>query len=141
MHWVEARHPSIKPQRLGGETVRRMIDQLVTDLLKTSAAAIERAAPAHIDDVRALPQPLIRFSPPLGAAQLELKRFLRDELYSHPRVRQMTQQAQETVRLLFDSLSADYGGCRKSMRSGRAPRRSAAIQRARPGSSPTTSRA
>jgi dGTPase len=109
MHWVERRHPNIKPPRVGGETVRRMIDQLVTDLLKTSAAAIERAAPAHIDDVRALPQPLIQFSPPLGAAQLELKRFLRDELYSHPRVRQMTQQAHETVRLLFESLSADYG--------------------------------
>ena len=40
--------------------------------------------------------------------QLALKQFLRDSLYMHPRVRQMTQQAQDTVRLLFDALSADY---------------------------------
>jgi dGTPase len=85
-----------------------MIDQLVTDLLQATAAAIAAAAPASIDDVRAQPHGLIRFSEPLHAAQLALKRFLRDELYSHPRVRQMTDQARDTVRLLFSRLSADY---------------------------------
>ena len=53
-------------------------------------------------------QPLIRFEPALQEAQLALKSFLRGELYAHPRVRQMTEQAQATVRWLFDMLSADY---------------------------------
>jgi dGTPase len=72
------------------------------------AAAIAAAAPTGIDDVRAASGPLIRFSAPMHETQLALKRFLRDSLYSHPRVRQMTQQARDTVRLLFDALSADY---------------------------------
>ena len=55
-----------------------------------------------------MPQPLVRFSPPLREAQQTLKQFLRDSLYSHPRVRQMTQQAQDTVRFLFEQLMADY---------------------------------
>jgi dGTPase len=108
MRWVEQKHPGIKQPRLGGETVRRMIDHLVTDLLRTSAAAIDHAAPEHIDEVRALPQPLIQFSPPLAAAQLALKRFLRESLYTHPRVRQMTEQAHDTVRFLFESFSKDF---------------------------------
>ena len=59
--------------------------------------------------MRALPHGLIEFSPPLREAQLELKQFLRDALYTHPRVRQMTEQAQDTVRYLFAELTADYG--------------------------------
>jgi dGTPase len=108
MRWVEQRHPGIKPQRLGSETVRRMIDRLVTDLLLASQAAITAAAPGHIDDVRARNEPLIRFSAPLQDAQHTLKGFLREHLYMHPRVRQMTEQAHDTVRLLFESFAANY---------------------------------
>ncbi len=108
LQWVDREFPGQKPQRRGSETVRRMIGELVADLVSTSAAAIAEAAPQHIDDVRGLPLPLVRFSQPLHEAQQALKRFLRDSLYSHPRVRQMTEQAQDTVRFLFERLMADY---------------------------------
>jgi dGTPase len=105
---IRAEHPGIKPQRLGSEAVREMIGELVADLVRTSSAAIEAAAPRHIDDVRALPHGLIGFSEPLRAAQLELKRFLRESLYTHPHVQRMTAQAHDTVKFLFEALSADY---------------------------------
>ncbi|HET8695980.1 MAG TPA: deoxyguanosinetriphosphate triphosphohydrolase, partial [Gammaproteobacteria bacterium] len=105
---VELEYPGIKPARLGAEAVRRMIGELVTDLLTASAAAIAAASPRDIHAVRAAPEPLIRFGAAMRDTQLALKRFLRDSLYMHPRVRQMTQQAQDTVRLLFEALSADY---------------------------------
>ncbi|HVY64961.1 MAG TPA: deoxyguanosinetriphosphate triphosphohydrolase [Gammaproteobacteria bacterium] len=108
LHWVDREFPGQKPQRRGSETVRRMIGELVADLVRTSAVAIAEAGPQHIDDVRALPHPLIRFSQPLHEAQQALKRFLRDSLYSHPRVRQMTQQARDTVQFLFEQLMADF---------------------------------
>ena len=85
-----------------------MIGELVADLVRASAAAIAAAAPRHIDDVRALDHGLIEFSPPLREAQLALKRFLRDALYTHPRVRQMTEQAHDTVKLLFTELTGHY---------------------------------
>jgi dGTPase len=106
---VEREYPHIKPARLGAEAVRRMIGELVTDLLTASAAAIAVASPRDVEAVRAAPEPLIRFGAGMRDTQLALKRFLRDSLYSHPRVRQMTQQAQDTVRLLFGAFSADYG--------------------------------
>ena len=108
LEWVDREFPGQKPQRRGSETVRRMIGELVADLVRTSGAAIAKAAPRHIDDVRGLPQQLVQFSQPLHEAQQALKRFLRDSLYSHPRVRQMTEQAQDTVRFLFERLMADY---------------------------------
>jgi dGTPase len=108
MRWVEQHHPHIKPQRLGSETVRRMINDLVTGLIASSGRAIEMAGPRDIEAVRVESEPLIRFDPALQAAQVALKAFLRERLYAHPRVRQMTEQAQTTVRWLFEMLSADY---------------------------------
>jgi dGTPase len=105
---IRKEHPKLKPQLQGSELVREMIGQLVADLVAASAAAIAAAAPRHIDDVRALPHGLIEFSAPFREAQAVLKRFLRDALYMHPRVREMTAQARDTVRFLFDSLTADY---------------------------------
>jgi len=105
---VDRQHPGLRSQRRGSETVRRMIGELVANLVESSDAAIVTAAPQHGDEVRSLPQPLIQFSAPLGAAQQALKQFLRDSLYSHPHVKQMTQQAHETVHFLFRELSADY---------------------------------
>jgi dGTPase len=105
---IARHHPRLKPQLKGSEAVRAMIGELVADLVRASSAAITAAAPRHIDDVRALSHGLIEFSPPLREAQLALKRFLRDALYTHPRVRQMTEQAHDTVRLLFEELMTDY---------------------------------
>jgi dGTPase len=105
---IRREHPSLKPQLQGSELVREMIGRLVADLVATSAAAIAAAAPRHIDDVRSLPRALIELSPGMREAQAALKGFLRDALYTHPRVRQMTEQARDTVRLLFESLTADY---------------------------------
>jgi dGTPase len=102
-------HPNLKPQLAGSELVREMIGRLVSDLVATSGAAIAAAAPQHIDDVRALPRRLIEFSAPLREAQRELKRFLRDALYTHPRIQQMTAQARDTVRFLFECFTADHG--------------------------------
>jgi dGTPase len=106
---VAALHPKLKPQLLGSEVVREMIGGLVGDLVDASAAAIAAAAPQHVDDVRALPHGLVALGPTCREAQVELKRFLRDALYTHPHVRQMTEQARETVRFLFDSLMTDFG--------------------------------
>ncbi len=106
---VDREYPQAKVQHRRSEAVRHMIGELVADLVRTSAAAIAAAGPRDIDEVRALPQPLIRFSGPMHEAQQALKRFLRDALYTHPRVKQMTQQASETVRFLFEQLMADHG--------------------------------
>jgi len=104
---VSEQYGALAPARLAREVVRHMIDALVTDLLQTSQREIHAAAPRHIDDVRALNRALIQFSEPFVVAQRALKQFLREHLYSHPRVRQMTQQARDTVRNLFDAFMTD----------------------------------
>lgn len=105
---VRARASDNTP-RLGRVIVRRMIDILVTDLLRATSDRIDAARPRHIDDVRALPGPLVGFSEPFFAVHRTLKQFLREHLYTHPRVGKMTKDAEETIHFLFDAFMNDYG--------------------------------
>jgi dGTPase len=103
---VARQFPQLAPGRLRHETVRRMIDTLVTDLIRTSEENIRRHAPASIEEVRLAPA-LIAFSPRIRKENDELKRFLRDNLYRHYRVVRMSTKARRIVTELFAALLAD----------------------------------
>jgi dGTPase len=104
---VRAQYPEVAGTRRTREIIRSMIDQLVTDLITTSRERIREANPQSIDDVRERDSALIGLSRELATGQLALKRFLRAELYAHPRVERMTRQAQRTITDLFAALTAD----------------------------------
>lgn len=105
---VQQRYPDLTGRRLIHETVRRMIHILVTDLCEQSRRNIAAHAPKTLDDVRNLP-PLIGFSPAIEAQQLELKRFLRSNLYRHYRVNRMTSKARRIIAELFNAFLTDPG--------------------------------
>jgi dGTPase len=98
--------PSIGERRLVHETIRRMIGDLVTDLLHESSRRIANAGVVSLDDVRAAP-PLIAFTPAMQAENQALKRFLLEHLYRHPQVNAMTDNARRVVRDLFGAFMAD----------------------------------
>jgi len=106
MRSVLRQYPRLAPRRLRHETVRRMIDTLVTDLIRTSAENIRQHAPGSIEEVR-LAQPLIAFSPRIREESQELKRFLREYLYRHYRVVRMSTKARRIVSELFAALLSD----------------------------------
>ncbi|MBM3357302.1 MAG: deoxyguanosinetriphosphate triphosphohydrolase [Betaproteobacteria bacterium] len=102
--WRE--HPKVAGRQLIHETVRRMIDTLVTDLIRTSAANIRAHAPASPEEVRLAPS-LITFSARVRDESQELKQFLRHNLYQHYRVRRMSAKARRIVTELFDAFVSD----------------------------------
>jgi len=89
---VKAQHPGLFDRRLIHETVRRMINTLVSDLTGSSRALIAQHHPGGIDDVRSAP-PLIAFSLGIQEEQQSLKQFLRKNLYQHYRVARMSNKA------------------------------------------------
>jgi dGTPase len=105
---VQRNHPGADQRSVIHEVVRRMIDTLVTDLVTASAARFKDRGLNHPDDARRLSEPLIGFSASGAKSQQALKAFLRHHLYQHPKVKAMTDQAQEVVVALFNALQADY---------------------------------
>ncbi len=100
--------PKIEGRRLVHETVRRMIDTLITDLNRQSAANIRELAPESIADIRRAP-PMIRFSDRIRDAQAELKRFLHTNLYRHYRVSRMSSKARRIISDLFQAFMNEPG--------------------------------
>ena len=100
--------PKIEGRRLVHETVRRIINTLVTDLIRQSAANIRKAAPESADEVRHAPA-MIHFSERIQREQVELKQFLRANLYRHYRVSRMSAKARRVVTELFQAFLAEPG--------------------------------
>ena len=99
---VQKLFPQIGERRLIHETIRRMINTLVTDLIEQSAANIRRHRPTSLDDVRRLPA-LIGFSSAMRREQQALQHFLRLNLYQHYQVTRMTNKAKRVINALFDA--------------------------------------
>ncbi|MCU0950929.1 MAG: deoxyguanosinetriphosphate triphosphohydrolase [Burkholderiaceae bacterium] len=103
---VRAEHPSLPTRRLVHETIRRMINTLVVDLLEETRRRVAQAGVASIDDVRAGPI-LVAFSAAVRAEADALKRFLHHHLYRHYQVMRMTAKARRIVADLFAAFVDD----------------------------------
>jgi dGTPase len=103
---VLKQHPRIDERRLVHETIRRMIGTLVTDLVRQTASNIRKHGLKTLEGVRAAP-PLVGFDASAAREQLELKRFLRTNLYEHSEVARMMNKAQRVVRELFHAFISD----------------------------------
>nr|WP_314628078.1 deoxyguanosinetriphosphate triphosphohydrolase [uncultured Noviherbaspirillum sp.] len=98
---AETAFPGISGRRAINETVRRMINALIIDLIDTSNERIRATGVQSVDEVR-LAGPLIAFSDGMRDEALLLKRFLRKNLYQHYQVNRMTSKARRIVNELFD---------------------------------------
>lgn len=107
-HVAEAKteFPQLAGRRLIHETIRRMIDAQVTDLLAESERRIEEASPESLQDIHEAPV-LIGFSAEMEAENRQLKLFLREELYRHYQVLRMTSKARRIISDLFAAFMAD----------------------------------
>jgi len=103
---VRARYPGLNDRRLIHETVRRMINTLVVDLMEQTRRNLAVHRPADLDEVRRCP-PLAAFSDELRAEHLTLKRFLFQNLYRHYRVVRMSEKARRVVRELFAAFTRE----------------------------------
>ncbi|MFZ6725257.1 deoxyguanosinetriphosphate triphosphohydrolase [Undibacterium sp. MH2W] len=103
---VELAYPGLAGRRAISETIRRMINTLITDLIKTSAARIADSQPTSVDDVRRMPK-MITFSDAQYQEAKVLKQFLHHQLYRHYQVNRMMSKARRIIHELFDAFIAE----------------------------------
>ncbi len=103
---VDEVFPGITGRRRIHETIRRIIDAQVTDLLNESGRRISQATPRTLQDILVAPV-LIGFSESMYAENRALKTFLREQLYRHYQVVRMTTKAQRIIRELFTAFMTE----------------------------------
>ncbi|RJG07287.1 deoxyguanosinetriphosphate triphosphohydrolase [Noviherbaspirillum cavernae] len=103
---VEDAYPGITGRRAIHETIRRMINALIVDLIAASQARIRDAKLRSVDDVRNAPV-LLAFSDEMKKEAAQLKRFLRENLYLHYQVNRMTSKARRIIEELFHAFMSE----------------------------------
>lgn len=108
VHHAQARqaHLALDGRRLIHETIRRIINTLIVDLIDATAERLATAAPDSVDAVRAS-APLVAHSDTVMAQARELKHFLFRNLYRHYRVMRMANKARRVIVGLFNTFKDD----------------------------------
>ena len=101
-----AAYPQLEGRRLLFEIIRRMVSRQVDDLIGTTRAALDDAAPVSVGAVRAC-GPLVRFGAPMLVQSAQLKQFLRTNLYRHPQVVETTDRARRVIADLYAVYAGD----------------------------------
>jgi len=104
---VLARYPDAREPELNKLIIRDIIDVQVQDVVTTSARSILDAGVQSADEVRRQPASLIRYSDELLEANRELRRFLYQNVYYHPRVAEVNERACEMLRKVFETYLVD----------------------------------
>lgn len=106
---VNKKYPGLDDKKMIHEVIRRMINVMVVDLIDTSRQNIAGVSLGSVGDVRRQPERLMAFSDTMTEKKLELKQFLRKNLYQHYRVHRMTKKAADVIEALFNAFMDDPG--------------------------------
>ena len=95
--------PKLKGAEFQTYVIRCLIDRLVEDVVVTSTALIEKANLTSIDDVKRQKKPLISYSASMRKATQQLRKFLYQNLYCHPKVADVNKRACTMLRNVFNT--------------------------------------
>lgn len=100
-HDVRHDMPDLDESHLIHEAVRRMIGDMVTDVIEETRRRLIEANPDGPDAVRHLRRPVAGFSDEMREWDAALKKFLFDNMYRHYKLNRMTSKARRVVKDLF----------------------------------------
>ena len=98
---IRHQHPALDPSRLVHELVRRLITQMIEDVIAETGARLRALAPRAADDVRHAAHPVGAFSPAMAEADRAIKGFLYPRMYRHDRIMRIMRDAERLVCALF----------------------------------------
>lgn len=101
---VDAAYGPLRPKLRFNETLKRLLDALVTDLIEQVGEKM--AGLDSVEAVRRHPQRLAGFSPAIEDERQQLKAFLYRNLYHHPQLLDENRQAEAMVTAVFEHFLA-----------------------------------
>jgi len=98
---VARRYLTALPKLQFNETLKWVIDCLVSDLIENTQNQLAEAEIKTVANVRACSRRLVAFSPAVAAQNAQLKHFLYDHLYANPKLTAEREQAVKKLEELF----------------------------------------
>lgn len=101
---VETSYPGATEAERFQETLRHLIDGLVSGLIEGTVASAKAADVTDVDSIRRFPRRIVRFTDKAGATSRELKRFLQEHVYHSPDLADDRTRSMERLSRLFRHL-------------------------------------
>ena len=98
---IEGDYPGAPERILVSETIRYLIDVLVTDLVRATRNRIRTKSLESVEAVRKFPTRVVGFGQEITALSRQLKNFLRSNLYHHPDLERPRREAKVLIADLF----------------------------------------
>ena len=98
---VEQRYPTAAEKLKFNETLKRVLDTLVSDLIAHTRSAIGESGVKAVEDVRKLARRLFAFSPAVDEERRQIKDFLYRNLYFSPVLERDKRQAEQVISEMF----------------------------------------
>jgi dGTPase len=98
---VEGIYPQAADKLKFNETVKRMLDRLVGDLIENTECRLRKAGIHSVEDVREHSERLVLFSPDVEEERRANKQFLYENLYFSPSLSDEKDDAEIVVQALF----------------------------------------
>src|SRR6202045_4680841 len=92
-------YPDLDDDRRGAELVRELISYLIGAVISEARRRLELAQPKSVEEVRNRGEVLIAFPAGVEREEADIKSFLKQRMYRHPRVMRVMGEAEQ---ILFD---------------------------------------
>ena len=104
---VTAQYPGAQPKQAAYETLNRMLNALVTDLIEEVRNRVAGLGATTLDDVRHAPNRIAALSPAMETDRAAAKSYLYTHFYNSPGMEEEHERAAQVVQGLFATLMAD----------------------------------
>ena len=99
---VAQRYPAATEKLKFYETLKRVLDRLVSDLITHSRGLIREADVRSVEDVRRFPRRLFAFSPEVDGERRQIREFLYQNVYFSATLQPDKKQAEQVIAELFE---------------------------------------
>lgn len=106
---VVREYPTSAEKILVNETLRRVLNALVTDLICETHRRVGASGATTLDEIRRLPGRVVALSPAIESERVGAKTFLYQKFYNSPGMEQIHNHAAEVVEGLFNTIANDPG--------------------------------
>ena len=103
---VQAHYQNLHRRRLVHESIRRLINQMVADVVVETQSRLSALNPKNVEEIRRADQPVVAFSSGMAENNRQLRSFLMRRMYRHYQVNRETAKAARLVGKLFRLFNA-----------------------------------
>lgn len=100
---VESTYPQIDEQRLIKETLRRMQNKVIVNLINTTKERLKSSGVKHVEDVRCYKETLVCFSPQIEKYMSEIRDFMYENVYKSYQSNRDSFRAHRIIHDLFNT--------------------------------------